>query len=74
MSVVSTLFLDLFVSEQDLLFWVDSDRGSVTSIKRDGTNRHRVVEHHESVENIAIDWITGKCFLKSVKIRVGTGF
>ncbi|XP_059475497.1 low-density lipoprotein receptor-related protein 1 isoform X2 [Neocloeon triangulifer] len=48
-----------FHADLDLLFWVDSDRGSITSIKRDGTNRHKVVEHHESVENIAIDWIAG---------------
>ncbi|CAB3364278.1 Hypothetical predicted protein [Cloeon dipterum] len=48
-----------FHAEMDLLFWVDSEQGSVTSIKRDGTNRRTIVEHHDSVENIAIDWISG---------------
>jgi integrin beta 2 len=51
------------VPGEDLLYWVDSDYGSVTRIKRDGTGRQVVVEHHESVESIAVDWVTGKIII-----------
>ena len=43
----------------DYLYWVDSDHGSVTRIKRYVTGREVVVERLESVENIAVDWFTG---------------
>ncbi|XP_046386652.1 prolow-density lipoprotein receptor-related protein 1 isoform X2 [Ischnura elegans] len=43
----------------DYLYWVDSDHGRVTRIRRDGTGRQTVVEHIESVDSIAVDWVTG---------------
>ncbi|KAF4524352.1 hypothetical protein B566_EDAN007528 [Ephemera danica] len=57
-------------NEQDLLYWVDSDHGSVTRIKRDGTGRQVVVEHHETVESIAIDWVTGNMYWTDPKFSV----
>ncbi|XP_047119261.1 low-density lipoprotein receptor-related protein 1 [Schistocerca piceifrons] len=48
-----------FYAAEDYLYWADSDHGTVTRIRRDGTGREEVVEHFESIENIPIDWISG---------------
>ncbi|CAG2066196.1 unnamed protein product [Timema podura] len=45
--------------ELDYLYWADSDHGTVTRIRRDGTGREVVVEHFESMESIPVDWLTG---------------
>jgi integrin beta 2 len=44
----------------DYLYWADSDHGTVTRIKRDGTGRQIVVEHFESMESIPVDWLPGE--------------
>lgn len=41
------------------IYWADSDHGTVTRIKRDGTERKLVVEQHEAMETIPVDWLTG---------------
>ncbi|XP_034243195.1 prolow-density lipoprotein receptor-related protein 1 isoform X1 [Thrips palmi] len=48
-----------FHAESEYLYWADSDHGSVTRIRRDGTGRKVVVEHFESMEIIPMDWLTG---------------
>ncbi|KAJ8961610.1 hypothetical protein NQ314_005912 [Rhamnusium bicolor] len=48
-----------FVAEQDLIFWADSDHGTVTRIKRDGTDRKFILEQTEVMDNAPIDWLTG---------------
>jgi hypothetical protein len=48
------------ISELDYLYWADSDHGTVTRIKRDGTGRQTVVEHFESMESIPVDWLPGE--------------
>lgn len=51
------------IPELDYLYWADSDHGTVTRIKRDGTGRQTVVEHFESMESIPVDWLPGKPYL-----------
>ncbi|KAJ9584469.1 hypothetical protein L9F63_021194, partial [Diploptera punctata] len=48
-----------FHADLDYLYWADSDHGTVTRIKRDGTGRQTVVEHYESMETIPVDWLPG---------------
>jgi len=48
------------IPELDYLYWADSDHGTVTRIRRDGTGRQTVVEHFESMESIPVDWLPGK--------------
>lgn len=43
----------------DLLFWGDSDKGEITSIKRDGTHRHVIVNQTDQYENNGGDWLGG---------------
>ncbi|XP_060522093.1 prolow-density lipoprotein receptor-related protein 1 isoform X3 [Cylas formicarius] len=47
-----------FIADEDLIFWADSEHGTVTCIKRDGTERKLVIEQSEVVDNIPIDWLT----------------
>lgn len=47
-----------FVADQDLIFWADTDRGTVARIKRDGTGRKFVLEQTETMENVPVDWLT----------------
>ena len=46
-----------FSFEDDLIFWVDSDDGSITSVKRDTTGFKTLVHGLESIDGIAVDWI-----------------
>lgn len=48
-----------FHAGMDYIYWADSDHGMVTRIKRDGTMRKVVVEQHEAMETIPVDWLTG---------------
>ncbi|XP_068084350.1 prolow-density lipoprotein receptor-related protein 1 [Anabrus simplex] len=48
-----------FHAADDYLYWADSDHGSITRIRRDGTGREVVVKHFESMDSIPIDWLTG---------------
>ncbi|XP_074039673.1 LDL receptor protein 1 [Leptinotarsa decemlineata] len=48
-----------FLAEQDYIFWADSEHGSVSRIKRDGTERSYILEQTEIFENIPVDWLTG---------------
>ncbi|XP_069676734.1 low-density lipoprotein receptor-related protein 1 isoform X1 [Periplaneta americana] len=48
-----------FHAKLDYLYWADSDHGTVTRIRRDGTGRQTVVEHFESMESIPVDWLPG---------------
>ncbi|XP_050504790.1 prolow-density lipoprotein receptor-related protein 1 isoform X2 [Diabrotica virgifera virgifera] len=48
-----------FVAADDFVFWADSDHGTVSRVKRDGTDRSFVLEQPEMLENILVDWLTG---------------
>ncbi|XP_052130857.1 prolow-density lipoprotein receptor-related protein 1 isoform X2 [Frankliniella occidentalis] len=48
-----------FHADSEYIYWADSDHGSVTRIRRDGTGRKVVIEHFESMELIPVDWLTG---------------
>lgn len=48
-----------FVATEDIILWADSDHGTITSIKRDGTNRRVVIEQNEAMESVPVDWLTG---------------
>lgn len=43
----------------DLLFFADSDKGEITSIRRDGTNRRVIVNQTEQFEANSADWLSG---------------
>lgn len=43
----------------DLLFYADSDKGEITSIKRDGTNRRIIVNQTDQFDASGGDWLTG---------------
>lgn len=45
--------------EKDLIFWADNDKGTVSSIKRDGTNRRILLNQFEQLEATSSDWIGG---------------
>ena len=51
--------LVLFLTESDYLYWADSDHGTVTRIRRDGTGRQVVVEHFEAMESCLL--YTSRC-------------
>lgn len=48
-----------FLYDLDVIFWADSDHGTISRIKRDGTERRYVLEQTEVLENAPIDWLTG---------------
>lgn len=48
-----------FLYDSDVIFWADSDHGTISRIKRDGTERKCVLEQTEILENAPIDWLTG---------------
>lgn len=43
----------------DLLFYADSDKGEITSIKRDGTNRQIIVNQTDLFDANGGDWLSG---------------
>jgi integrin beta 2 len=59
-----------FVAVQDLIYWVDSDHGSIFSIRRDGTHRKVIAEGLDSVESLAIDWISSNMYWTNPKFDV----
>ncbi|XP_064475155.1 prolow-density lipoprotein receptor-related protein 1-like [Ornithodoros turicata] len=46
----------------DYIYWVDSEAGTITRIRRDMTGRETVVRGLESVEGLAIDWVAGNIY------------
>lgn len=62
--------------KNDLLFWADSDKGKITSIKRDGTQRRVIVNQTDQYENaaggdwlggIAVDWVADNIYWSDEK-------
>lgn len=51
-----------FHAGQDLLVWADGDLGTITSIKRDGTERRIIVEGAQAVQGIAVDWVANNLY------------
>ena len=46
-----------FSFHDHLIFWVDSEDGSITAIKRDTTGFRNIIRGLESIDGIAVDWI-----------------
>lgn len=51
-----------FDSNQDLIVWADSNKGTITTIGRDGTNRRVIVKDSKGVEGIAVDWVANNLY------------
>lgn len=59
--------------EKDLIFWADNDKGTVSSIKRDGTNRNILLRKFEQQESgtsdwsggIAVDWVADNIYVSA---------
>ena len=48
------------IAASDTIFWVDNNARTISSIKRDLTERKVLVENDiVGVEGIAVDWIAG---------------
>lgn len=48
----------IYSIEEDYLYWADSDHGTITRIKRDGSQRETIVglPNHDSTQT---DWLAG---------------
>ncbi|XP_063881494.1 prolow-density lipoprotein receptor-related protein 1-like isoform X4 [Scylla paramamosain] len=51
-----------FHSQQDLIVWADSNKGTITTIGRDGTNRQVIVKDSKGIEGIAVDWVANNLY------------
>lgn len=60
MMILLVFYISLSISATDYIYWADSDHGTINRIKRDGTGRQLLIEQTESIENVPIDWLTGK--------------
>ncbi|KAJ6647666.1 Prolow-density lipoprotein receptor-related protein 1, partial [Pseudolycoriella hygida] len=64
--------------EKDLIFWADNDKGTVSSIKRDGTNRKILFNQAEQPElssvdwsgGIAVDWVANNIYIADEKRNI----
>lgn len=52
----------LFFLEEDYIYWADSDHGTITRVKRDGSQRENIVglPNHDSTQT---DWLAGNLFI-----------
>ncbi|XP_046809386.1 low-density lipoprotein receptor-related protein 1 [Lucilia cuprina] len=63
---------------KDFLYWGDNDSGTISRIKRDGTQREVIIQSPEWMDNkqldwlggIAIDWIAENIYISDVKRNV----
>lgn len=46
-------------ARNDQIFWADNEKGTITSIKRDGTERNTVIKFFDQYETSADDWLNG---------------
>ena len=51
-----------FSFKDNLIFWLDSDDGTIASIKRDTTGYRTIVHGLESIEGLAVDWMAGNVY------------
>jgi len=49
------------------LYWLDSDKGRISRIKRDGTGRETVLKDLEAAIGLAIDWNAGNMYWANPK-------
>ncbi|RXG68700.1 Low-density lipoprotein receptor-related protein 1 [Armadillidium vulgare] len=61
--------LDFHVSK-DLLIFVNEKSGTITRIQRDGTDRRTLFKDSESVEGIAVDWVSNNVYWSNVYAKV----
>ncbi|XP_047488646.1 low-density lipoprotein receptor-related protein 1-like [Penaeus chinensis] len=59
-----------FHAIQDLLVWADDDQGTITSIHRNGTNRHVIVDDAEAIQGIAVDWVADNLYWTNPQLNV----
>lgn len=67
-----------FSAEMDLIFWADSDKGTISSVRRDGTQRRTIVSQTEQLEissgdwlyGIAVDWVAGNIYWSDSKRNI----
>ncbi|XP_056636916.1 low-density lipoprotein receptor-related protein 1 isoform X1 [Diorhabda sublineata] len=48
-----------YLADEDLVFWADSEHGTISKVRRDGTDRNFILEQPEILENTPVDWLTG---------------
>lgn len=46
-------------ARNDQIFWADNEKGTITSIRRDGTERNTLVKFFDQFESSADDWLNG---------------
>ncbi|XP_041374230.1 low-density lipoprotein receptor-related protein 1-like [Gigantopelta aegis] len=51
-----------FHAVSDYIYWVDSNSQSISRIKRDLTDRQKIIKDIHGVEGMAIDWISGSVY------------
>lgn len=63
----------------DLIFWSDTEKGTITSIKRDGTERKVIIDSAENYEStntvdwpsgIAVDWVAENIYWSDEKRNI----
>lgn len=60
MTLISVVFVCLFVVENDTIYWVDMGLSTISRAKRDQTWKEDIVTNGIGrVEGIAVDWIAG---------------
>lgn len=65
--------------ERDLIFWSDNEKGTITSIKRDGTERRIIIDSADNFESsntvdwpsgIAVDWVAQNIYWSDEKRNI----
>ena len=51
-----------YIHNEGFIYWVDSDDGSITRIKRDTTNHQIIVHGIEKIEGFAVDWMSNNIY------------
>jgi len=67
--VSSASFID-YLANTDTLYWGDNELGSISRVKRDGTQRETILEalnlvgykQQDWLGGIAIDWVAGNIY------------
>ena len=55
-----SLCLLVCVTEDDLIYWVDTTARTISRIKRDLSHRQTIISNGISgVESVAVDWVAG---------------
>lgn len=56
-------FFSEIITEEDMIYWVDTNIQTISRIKRDLSQRENIITDGISrVESLAVDWVAGQCF------------